>query len=105
MRAGHHDVQELSKTYYQISRARTKAQHSIINYHIPLYFPEMHKPWVCTRSDWWSALAFLALAQASRVISPWVSRAVDRQAIGRVTCHIHHAINYRSPLQPDALPA
>jgi hypothetical protein len=30
--AGHHDLQELSKTYYQVSRARTKVQHSLINH-------------------------------------------------------------------------
>ena len=53
MRAGHHDIQELSKTYYQISRARTKVQHAIINHHVPLYFPEMHKYWTSTRNEWW----------------------------------------------------
>ena len=54
MIAGHHDLQELSKTYYQVSRARTKVQHSIINHHLPLYFPEMHKYWSCSRSEWWT---------------------------------------------------
>lgn len=53
MLAGHHDLQELSKTYYQVSRARTKVQHAIINHHVPLYFPEMLKYWHCTRSEWW----------------------------------------------------
>lgn len=53
MLAGHHDIQELSKTYYQISCARTKVQHAIINHHVPLYFPEMHKYWTSTRNEWW----------------------------------------------------
>lgn len=53
MLARHHDIQELSKTYYQISRARTKVQHAIINHHVPLYFPEMHKYWTSTRNEWW----------------------------------------------------
>lgn len=53
MLAGHHDIQELSKTYYQISRARTKVQHAIINHHLPLYFPEMYKYWTSTRNEWW----------------------------------------------------
>jgi transposase len=53
MIAGHHDLQELSKTYYQVSRARTKVQHSIVNHHVPLYFPEMLKFWMSTRSEWW----------------------------------------------------
>ncbi len=51
--AGHHDLQELSKTYYQISRARTRVQHAILNHHVPLYFPEMVRYWSATRSDWW----------------------------------------------------
>jgi transposase len=37
--AGHHDLQELAKTYYQVSRARTKVQHSLINHCLPLYEP------------------------------------------------------------------
>ena len=39
MVAGHHDLQELSKTYYQVSRSRTKVLHAIVNHHLPLYFP------------------------------------------------------------------
>ena len=53
MIAGNHDLQELSKTYFQISRLRTRVQHSIINHHVPLYFPEMYKYWSSSRSDWW----------------------------------------------------
>ena len=90
MIAGHHDIQELSKTYYQISRARTKVQHVIINHHVPLYFPEMHKYWSSTRNEWWvrfmiefptpahvrehSCHAFIELA------SPIVGRRVHRIA-------------------------
>ncbi|KKB60842.1 transposase [Robbsia andropogonis] len=53
MIAGNHDLQELSKTYFQISRLRTRVQHSIINHHVPLYFPEMYKYWSSSRSEWW----------------------------------------------------
>lgn len=53
MLAGHHDLQELSKTYYQISRAKTKVQHAIVNHHLPLYFPEMHRYWAASRNEWW----------------------------------------------------
>lgn len=90
MLAGHHDIQELSKTYYQISRARTKVQHAIINHHLPLYFPEMHKYWSSTRNEWWvkfmiefptpghvrqhACEAFIELA------SPLVGRRVHRVA-------------------------
>ncbi|HET9123024.1 MAG TPA: IS110 family transposase, partial [Acidiferrobacteraceae bacterium] len=51
--AGHHDLQELSKTYYQVSRARTRVQHAILNHHVPLYFPEMYRFWSASRSQWW----------------------------------------------------
>ena len=47
-----HDLQELAKTYYQVSRARTKVQHSLINHGLTLYFPEMHRYWCTTRNDW-----------------------------------------------------
>jgi transposase len=52
MFAGNHDLQELAKTYYQVSRARTKVQHSLINHSLPLYFPEMHRYWATTRNNW-----------------------------------------------------
>lgn len=52
MLAGNHDLQELAKTYYQVSRARTKVQHSLINHSLPLYFPEMHRYWATTRNEW-----------------------------------------------------
>jgi len=39
MLAGNHDLQKLAKRYYQVSRARTKVQHSLINHCLPLYFP------------------------------------------------------------------
>jgi transposase len=52
MVAGTHDLQELAKTYYQVSRARTKVQHSLINHGLPLYFPEMHRYWATTRNEW-----------------------------------------------------
>ncbi len=51
MLAGNHDLQELSKTYYQVTRARTTVQHSIINHHLPLYFPEMHRYWATSRNE------------------------------------------------------
>lgn len=53
MVAGHHDLQELSKTYYQVTRARTKVLHAIVNHHLPLYFPEMQRYWQTTRIGWW----------------------------------------------------
>jgi transposase len=43
MISGVHDLQELSKTYHQVSLARTKLQHSLINRSLPLFFPEMSR--------------------------------------------------------------
>jgi transposase len=90
MVAGTHDLQELAKTYYQISRARTKAQHSLINHGLPLYFPEMHRYWAATRNEWF--IRFLlefptpahvrALSQDAFVLAAWdlVGRKVNKRA-------------------------
>jgi transposase len=51
-----HDLQELSKTYYQISRSRTRLQHSLLNHYLPLYFPEIERYWNTTRNDWFIRL-------------------------------------------------
>ncbi|KGU81429.1 transposase family protein [Burkholderia pseudomallei MSHR543] len=71
--AGHHDLQELAKTYYQVSRARTKVQHSLINHSLPLYFPEMHRYWCTTRNEWF--LRFLL-----EFPTPTHVRALDRES-------------------------
>ncbi|ARV18630.1 hypothetical protein AEP_01686 [Curvibacter sp. AEP1-3] len=87
--AGHHDLQEISKTYYQVSRARTKIQHSIVNQHLPLYFPEMHRYWCTSRNDWWIRfmIEFPTLAHVRQMSfeefskAAWnlVGRKVDKQ--------------------------
>lgn len=90
MLAGTHDLQELAKTYYQVSRARTKAQHSLINHGLPLYFPEMHRYWATTRNEWF--IRFLlefptpahvrALTQEAFILAAWdlVGRKVNKRA-------------------------
>lgn len=90
MVAGTHDLQELAKTYYQVSRARTKAQHSLINHGLPLYFPEMHRYWATTRNEWF--IRFLlefptpahvrSLSQDAFVLAAWdlVGRKVNKRA-------------------------
>ena len=87
---GTHDLQELAKTYYQVSRARTKVQHSLINHGLPLYFPEMHRYWATTRNEWF--VRFLlqfptpahvrSLSRAQFVEAAWdvVGRKVNKQA-------------------------
>ncbi|HIE54938.1 MAG TPA: IS110 family transposase [Chromatiaceae bacterium] len=50
--AGTMDIQELSKTYHQISLARTRCQHSVLNHYLTLYFPEMERYFHTSRAEW-----------------------------------------------------
>ena len=50
--AGIHDLQEISKTYVQVTRARTRLQHSLLTHHLPLYWPEFGRYWHSSRADW-----------------------------------------------------
>ena len=68
MVAGTHDLQELAQAYYQMSRARTKVQHSLINHGLPLYFSEMHRYWATTRNEWRFLLQFPTPATFKLVI-------------------------------------
>lgn len=49
---GTNDIQELANTYYQITLARMRLQHSLLMHYIPLYFPEFGRYWVSTRAAW-----------------------------------------------------
>jgi transposase len=55
---GTHDLQELSNTYYQVTLARTRLQHSLLTHHLPLYFPEFARYWYSTRSEWLSGSSY-----------------------------------------------
>jgi transposase len=37
------DLQELSKTHFQVSLRKTRVQHSLLNHYLPLYFPEAER--------------------------------------------------------------
>ncbi len=52
MVAGTHDLQEISKTYVQVTLARTRLQHSILTHFLPLYWPEFGRYWHSSRADW-----------------------------------------------------
>ena len=52
----YHDIQELAKTYHQISRRKVKVQHSIINHYLTLYFPEAEKYLHSSRAKWFTSL-------------------------------------------------
>jgi transposase len=68
--AGHHDLQELAKTYRQVTLARKRLADSLLNHYLPLYFPEMARYWESTRVEWF--LAFL-----SRFPTPQAVRALS----------------------------
>jgi transposase len=69
---GAHDWQELSNTYFNVTLARTRLQHSLLLHHLPLYFPEFLRYWYSTRSTWF--VHFL-----ERFPTPASIRALDRQ--------------------------
>ena len=71
--SGSHDWQELSNTYFQITLARTRLQHSLLSHHLPLYFPEFTRYWLSTRSEWFIRLLI-------RFPVPAAIRALDREA-------------------------
>lgn len=52
--AGHHGLQELSKTHYQISLAKTRLQHSLLTHYLPLYFPEIERYFDGAHADWFA---------------------------------------------------
>lgn len=52
------DLQEFSKTHFQISLRKTRLQHSIMNHYLPLYFPEVAKYYSQSRAAWFSRLLY-----------------------------------------------
>ena len=50
--SGYFDLQELSNTYRQISLARSRCHHSLVNHSLPLFFPEMERYLHTSRAEW-----------------------------------------------------
>ena len=51
------DLQELSKTYHQVSLEKTRTQHRLLTHYLPLYFPEIARYHHSARSEWlWNLL-------------------------------------------------
>lgn len=50
--AGHHDLQELSKTYSNLTLAKMRLHHSILTHYLPMYFPEVQRYWISSSSGW-----------------------------------------------------
>lgn len=49
---GHMHLQELAGTYHQVSLARSRCHHSLLNHYLPLFFPEFERYLHSSRSDW-----------------------------------------------------
>jgi hypothetical protein len=71
--AGTCDIQELSKTYEMVARAKTELWHRILTHYLPLYFPEADRFHRSSRGDW-----FLAFLEAFP--SPHMITAMDKDA-------------------------
>lgn len=52
LRAGILDIQELSNTYHQIAKARSKCLHSLVNHYLTLFFPEIERFLHTSRAEW-----------------------------------------------------
>ena len=49
---GYQDLQEIAKTYQQISLRKVRLQHSLVTHHLPLYFPEAERYLHSSRAEW-----------------------------------------------------
>lgn len=85
-----HDLQELSKTYHHIARARTRLQHIIITHYLTLYWPEIERFWSTQRNEWFIRLLVrfptplsvtsMSLDSFATIIGPLIGRRVHKQA-------------------------
>jgi len=88
--AGWHDVQEVAKTYWHVTLARTRVQHSLLTHFLPLYWPEFARFWRTSRSEVFvqMLLAYPTPASITRApldaflaaASPVVGRKVNKRA-------------------------
>jgi transposase len=79
--AGTHDLQELSNTYFQLTLARMRLQHSLMLHYVPLYFPEFARYWNSTRTEWF--VRFLL-----RFPTPAAVRELDFETFSREAWHL-----------------
>jgi hypothetical protein len=87
---GVNELQELSKTHFQISLHKVRIQHSILTHYLPLYFPEAEKYMTNTRAQWFTHLlerypcrsAVVKFSQEEFVEDAWayVGRKVNKTA-------------------------
>jgi transposase len=88
---GINDVQELSKTHFQITLARVRVWHTLRNHYFALYFPEIdrfvrsnHSLWmVRLLASFPTPLSITALSEAEFQMQAWnlVGRKVNKRAL------------------------
>lgn len=106
------DLQELSNTYHQISLARTRCQHSLLNHYLTLYFPEMERYFHNSRSEWFCRLllhfptpqSITQLSIDTFVQQAWdlVGRKVAKQRFLEELYEVAN-ISIGLPVSPDSL--
>ena len=112
--AGEHDLQELSKTYHQITLARKRLADSLLSHYLPLYFPEMARYWESTRVAWFVAFlaqfpipgAICALSRPAFVAQAWPlgGRKVNQRAkLEELYELAHHSIGLPVSLDSPAI--
>jgi len=91
--AGIHDLQEISKTYVQVTLARTRLQHSILTHYLPLYWPEFGRYWHSSRASWF--VSFLIHFPVPETV-----RQLDREAFIQETWPlVGRKVNKRAKLE------
>lgn len=112
--AGWHDVQEISKTYWQVTLARTRVQHSLLTHFLPLYWPEFARYWRSSRSA--GFIGFLLrfptpasvtrLTESAFIADAWeaVGRKVGKRAwLSGVYELAHHSVALPIPVDSPAV--
>jgi transposase len=98
-----HDLQELSKTYHHIARARTRLQHVLVTHYLPLYFPEFERFWSTQRNEWFirfllrfptpASVKALDFATFREAVSALMGRRVHKSAkIAEIYALAEHSI-------------
>lgn len=106
--AGWHDLQEISKTYANLTLMKTRLQHSILNHYLPLYFPEIRPYWHSSSSQWFirllqqypSAHAIKGLSVEEFVAAAW-GLLNTKQNKSKILTEIHQLASVTIALPVD----
>jgi hypothetical protein len=78
-----HDLQELSKTYLHIPRARTRLQHILLTHYLTVYFAEIERCWSSQRNEWFTLLLRFATPASISAVSVGEVRDAIWRLMGR----------------------